>query len=75
MADSSVLASAAALLRRCVERAGLWFGNTWGEHDEVLLWIVSLGALTSFDQENNGFFSQQVVQIAKRLNIHGYQDR
>jgi hypothetical protein len=58
------------LLRRCIEHADLAPGNSWGAHDEVLFWIVSLGALTSFDQENNAFFSQRVVQLAKKLGIH-----
>jgi hypothetical protein len=62
-----------ALLRRWVERAGLSFGNTWGVHDEVLLWIVSLGAPTSFDHENNAFFWQHILQIARKLNIHSYR--
>jgi hypothetical protein len=39
----------------------------------VFPWIVSLGALTSFDQQNNAFFSQRVVQGVKNLDIRTYQ--
>jgi hypothetical protein len=63
----------ATLLRRCVERADVALGKSWAPHEEVLLWVVSLGALTSFDQEDNAFFSQRVVQVAKKLKIRSYE--
>jgi hypothetical protein len=63
----------ATLLRCCIERTELTTGSSWGTHDGVFLWIVSLGALTPFDQQDDAFFSHRVVQLVKDLNIRTYQ--
>ena len=46
---------------------------SWAVHDDILLWIMCLGSLTSFDHQNNAFFSQRVTLLTTKRKLCSYQ--
>jgi hypothetical protein len=60
------------ILRTYIESTELAIEEDWAQNDEMLLWVLAVGVLVSFEDETDEWFSAHFLSQTNTLEIHTY---
>lgn len=60
------------ILRTCIESADIIIEGGWAPNDEMLLWVLAMGVLISYQDETAAWFSSRFLSHANRVGICYY---